>query len=302
MSTLNNRPRIAAIILTKNEERDLPDCLHSLQDLATEIYIIDSGSTDRTIRIAQKFGATILTHAFENYARQFNWALDNISTNADWILRIDADERVHPLLARELLRLIPGLPIEVTGLVVPLRIRFMGRDMRFGDMYPVWLLRLWRGGTARCEDRWMDEYIQINSGRSIRVHGDLIHEIPKSLTEWTAKHNWYATRECADILAADSNEPLKGNPGARRRMKQAVYFRLPLFYRALIYWLYRYVFKLGFLDGKEGLIYHFLHGFWYRFLVDAKLYESVAGQLPGQKESFAATEAKPDSSISQTTN
>jgi len=280
MNAAGSELRIAAIILTKNEERDLPDCLQSLEGVATEVYIVDSGSTDATNQIAERYGATLLSHPFESHAQQFNWALDNVATKADWILRIDADERLHPNLARELHKLIPSLPLDVTGLIFPLRIRFMGREMRFGDMYPVWLLRLWRNGTGRCENRWMDERISLNSGRSLKVHGDLIHDIPKNLTEWISKHNKYATRECEDILSSCESAPLQGVAGDRRRMKQSVYLRLPLFHRAFGYWIYRYVFKLGFLDGKEGLIYHFLHGFWYRFLVDAKLYElSIATNL-----------------------
>jgi len=273
VNAANNGSRITAIVLTKNEERDLPRCLRSLRDIAAEVYVVDSGSTDSTQKVAQKYGATVLNHAFESHARQFNWALDNISTSAEWILRIDADEWLHPHLIRELRRLLPGLSPEVTGIVFPLRIRFLGRDMRFGDMYPVWLLRLWRNGTGRFEDRWMDERITLTSGRALRVSGDLIHNIPRNLTEWTSKHNLYATRECTDILSSNVNIPLNGLTAHRRRMKQSVYLRAPLFYRAFAYWLFRYVFKLGFLDGKEGLIYHFLHGFWYRFLVDAKLYE-----------------------------
>ncbi len=278
MSSRLDRPIIAAIVLTKNEEHDLPDCLRSLQGFASEIYVVDSGSTDQTVQIAKQFGATVLTHSFESHSQQFNWALDNITTDADWILRIDADERLHPNLTHELLRVIPNLPVDVTGLVVPLRIRFLGRDMRFGDTYPVWLQRVWRNGFGRCEERWMDERIVLSSGRTLRVRGDLIHEIPKNLTEWIAKHNWYATRECADILSPEPVVSLEGAAGARRRMKQSVYLRLPPFFRAFAYWLYRYFLKLGFLDGKAGLIYHFLQGFWYRFLVDAKLYEHYKEQ------------------------
>jgi len=106
------------------------------------------------------------------------------------------------------------------------------------------------------------------------VQGDLIHEIPKSLSEWTRKHDWYADRECRDILAHSVNATrLHGQARLKRILKQQVYLRLPLFYRAFFYWFYRYFLRLGFLDGKEGLIYHFLQAFWYRFLVDAKLYE-----------------------------
>lgn len=274
MISAETKPRIAAIILTKNEEQDLPDCLRSLRGVNAEVHVIDSGSTDATEDIAREYGATVLAHPFENHAKQFNWALDHISTEADWILRIDADERLHPKLATELLRHLSQLPTDVTGIEVPRRIRFMNREIRFGDMYPVWLLRLWRRGVGRCEDRWMDEYIELSEGRTVRVHGDLLHDIPKDLTEWTAKHNWYATRECVDIMSISARDAQQAGNGFRRRIKESVYLRLPLFYRAFAYWFYRYFFKLGFLDGKEGLIYHFLHGFWYRFLVDAKLCEA----------------------------
>jgi len=134
--------------------------------------------------------------------------------------------------------------------------------------------RVWRNGAGRCEDRWMDEQIVMTSGRSVKARGDLIHVIPKDLSEWTTKHNWYATRECSDIFSSVLTDSIEGSAGARRKMKQSVYLRLPLFFRAFVYWSYRYVFRLGFLDGRQGLIYHFLQGFWYRFLVDAKLYES----------------------------
>jgi glycosyltransferase involved in cell wall biosynthesis len=211
-----------------------------------------------------------------NYAGQLNWALKNINTSADWIIRIDADERLSEMLRTQLITAVNRLPADVTGLEAPLRIRFLGRNLRFGHTYPIWLLRVWRNGCARCEDRQMDEHMVLTHGETRRLRGDLLHEIPKSLTDWTAKHNWYATRDCADISSSEPAEPPQGAAGTRRRLKQSVYLRLPLFHRAFAFWAYRYIFRLGFLDGKAGLIYHFLQGFWYRFLVDAKLYESQA--------------------------
>jgi hypothetical protein len=119
----------------------------------------------------------------------------------------------------------------------------------------------------------MDEHTVLREGKVQRVQGDLIHDIPKDLTDWTANHNWYASRECQDIASRESAAALDGQAGTKRRLKQNLYLRLPLFYRAFFYWFYRYFLKLGILDGRQGLVYHFLQGFWYRFLVDAKLYE-----------------------------
>ena len=264
---------LAAVILTKNEEADLPACLSSLSGVAAEVYVIDSGSSDRTREIAGQYGARVLNHPFVNHAAQLNWALANINTGADWTIRIDADERLSERLRRELATAVNQLPADVTGIEVPRRIRFLGRELRYGDTYPVWLLRVWRRGEGRCEDTWMDEHIVLRQGNVQRVQGDLIHDIPKDLTEWTAKHNWYASRECQDVASREAAAVLGGQAGTKRWLKQNVYLRLPLFYRAFFYWFYRYVLKLGFLDGRQGLVYHFLQGFWYRFLVDAKLYE-----------------------------
>lgn len=264
---------LAAIILAKDEERDLPACLESLEGLATEIYVIDSGSTDRTAAIAAEYGAQVLSHPFTNHAAQFNWALAKIPSVAEWIVRIDADERIGGGQRAALQVALREAPEDVTGFEIARRIRFLERELRYGDTYPIWLLRVWRRGEGRCEDTWMDEHIVLRRGKVRRVQGDLIHEIPKDLTEWTAKHNWYASRECQDTTSREAAAALEGQAGRKRWLKQNLYLRLPPFYRAFFYWLYRYLLKLGFLDGTQGLIYHFLQGFWYRFLVDAKLYE-----------------------------
>ena len=271
------RPQFAAIVLTWNEERDLPACLESIRGVASEIYVVDSGSTDATRNIAYEAGATVLSHPFTTHAEQFNWALDSIQTNAEWIIRIDADERFTPELANRLPRLASTLPKEVAGIVLSRRILFMGKNIRFGDTYPVWILRVWRNGAGRSTERSMDEYIELLHGRSVRCKGDLLHSIPKNLTDWVTKHNDYASRECVDILGEIANNSVDGNSSAlRKAIKQSFYLRLPPFFRALAYWFYRYFLKLGFLDGRAGLIYHFIQGLWYRFLVDAKLYEQIA--------------------------
>jgi glycosyltransferase involved in cell wall biosynthesis len=275
---MNSNPTqlsLAAIILTKNEERDLPACLSGLRALATDVFVIDSGSSDKTVEIAQSFGANVLHHPFSNYSKQFNWALKNIRTSADWILRIDADERISPELANELRAFLPHAPTSVTAIEVALRIQFLGRTLRWGATYPVWLLRVGRRGMVYCEETWMDEHMVVTSGEVIRVKGDLLHVIPKSLSEWSRKHVWYAERELVDIQTGLGNsQALSGQAALKRFIKDRVYLKLPLFLRAIVYWAYRYFFCLGFLDGREGFVYHFFQGLWYRMLVDANLLEA----------------------------
>jgi glycosyltransferase involved in cell wall biosynthesis len=271
---------LVAIVLTKNEERDLAACLDSLIGVASEVFVVDSGSTGRTVTIAEERGAQVLSHVFHSHAVQFNWALANIPSSCEWILRIDADERLSSELRAELLEHLPSVGEHVAGFMLPLRIRFLGCRLRWGASYPIWLLRLFRRGRGSCEDRLMDEQIVVTGGLVENIHGDLIHEIPKSLMEWTTKHNWYAGRECMDTISGRSDHKratapvLRGPPALRRWHKRNVYGRAPLFLRAFLYWAYRYCFRLGFLDGWAGLIYHFLQSFWYRFLVDAMIYET----------------------------
>lgn len=268
---------LSIIILTRDEEANLPVCLESLATLDAEVFVVDSGSTDRTRDIARQAGCSIFEHPFENYARQFNWALDTLPLSSPWVMRLDADERLTPELALELGSRLPAMPAEVGGLMLKRRMYFWGRFMRHGGLYPLWMLRIWRRGQARCEDRWMDEHMLLLSGSTGRLSYDIIDENHKGLTFWTDKHNRYADREMLDMLAlADGHEQLApaGQAGRKRWAKQNLYAKSPLFLRAFLYWAYRYVLRLGFLDGVPGLVFHLLQGFWYRLLVDAKLFEA----------------------------
>jgi glycosyltransferase involved in cell wall biosynthesis len=271
---------LSVIILTYNEAKNLPTCLVSLQPLNAEIFIVDSGSTDATIDIAKKAGCHIFQHPWENYANQLNWALQNLPITTPWVMRLDADEHLTSELVWELKETLPQVPEEVTGYQVKRRVFFMGRWIRHGGYYPTWLLRVWRTGLGVCEARWMDEHIVLEQGTVINFQHDIIDENHKGLTFWTDKHNRYADREVKDMLSvilADEDDLLTTNQisqaGQRRWIKKNLYVRSPLFIRAFIYFLLRYIVGFGFLDGIEGLIFHFLQGFWYRFLVDAKIYE-----------------------------
>ncbi len=268
-------PALSIIILTHNEEANLGFALASLRGLAAAIYVVDSFSTDGTVQIAEAAGCQVVQHAFVNQAEQLNWALDHLPVRTPWVMRLDADERLTPELVAELSRELPALPAEVVGLLVKRRVYFWGRWIRHGGYYPTWLLRLWRAGQARCEQRWMDEHMVV-TGATQRLAHDIIDENHKGLSFWTDKHNRYADREVRDLLAVAAGQagaqPID-QAGRRRWLKERLYARGPLFWRSFLYWLFRYVIRLGFLDGRPGLVFHFLQAFWYRLLVDAKLYE-----------------------------
>ena len=276
------RPRCAVLILTKNEEKHIARALESIQPFADEVHIVDSYSTDGTLAIAEKMGARFYQNPWINYAAQFQWGLENCDIKADWIMRLDADEYIMPELAREINERLATLEPEITGVILKRRVHFMGKWMRHGGYYPIKLLRIWRAGRGRIEKKWMDEHIILDGGETIEFRHDLVDDNLNTLSWWTEKHNTYATREVIDLLnrkyhffqEATISESVKQEQADRKRwLKDTMYGNVPLFFRAFLYFNFRYWLQLGFLDGRRGLIWHVLQGFWYRFLVDAKYYQ-----------------------------
>lgn len=274
-------PLVDVVILTHQEELNLPHALRSLTGLDCAVFVVDSGSTDQTVQIAQACGARVFMHPFESQARQVNWALDALPLTAPWTLRLDADERLTGDLAQEIGRVLPQAPADLAAYLIKRRVHFWGRWIRFGGYYPTWLLRLWRAGKARSEDVWMDEHMVVTGGSIGRLQHDLIDENRKGLTFWIDKHNRYSDREIMAMQtspAAAARHGFGGAVGRRRFLKRAIYGRSPLFLRAIAYALLRYFVLLGFLDGRAGFVFHFLQGFWYRLVIDAKIYESRIGR------------------------
>jgi len=273
--------KLAAIILTLNDSQHLQRCLTSLEGVVDQVLVADCFSSDDTLRIAKENRARVVQHEWINYATQFNWALTQLDVDTDWVLRIDADEYLTPELATEIRDRLSGLGEEVDGAVCGRRMTFQGRLIRFGGVFPIRVLRLFRYGRGECENRWMDEHIKV-TGTTVDFQGELIDDNLNSLTWWTDKHNRYASREAVDLLnlkydfmPVDSVANLSGGSqaGVKRWIKESVYARLPGGFRAFAYFFYRYVIRLGFLDGRAGTAFHFLQGFWYRYLVDAKVAE-----------------------------
>lgn len=266
---------LSVIILTRDEEKNLPFALDSLAGTGAQIFVVDSGSRDRTCEMARERGCSVVSHPFETHARQLNWVLDNLPLNTDWVMRLDADESLTEALKAELIQKLETLPGEVTGLMVKRRVLFWGRWIRHGGYYPTWLLRIWRRGEARCEDRAMDEHMLVSSGRIEKLENDIIDENRKGLAFWIDKHNRFSDNEVAS-LQSDGTVTVReaGGPTARKRLfKNQLYGRLPRFLRAFLYWSFRYFILLGFLDGAAGFVFHFLQGFWYRLVIDAKIHE-----------------------------
>lgn len=273
--------KLTAVILTLNEARHLPRCLDSLQGVVNSVLVADCFSTDETVAIAEAHGARVLQRPWVNHATQFNWALTQLEPDTDWVLRLDADEYLTPELAAEIRERLPALGSDVGGVVVGRRMTFQGQLIRYGGLFPVRVLRLFRFGRGECENRWMDEHIKV-VGPTVDFRGELIDDNLNSLTWWTEKHNNYASREAVDLLNLefgfmphDSVAALKGRSqaGFKRWVKEQIYARMPGGLRAAFYFFYRYVIQLGFLDGRAGASFHLLQGFWYRYLVDAKVSE-----------------------------
>lgn len=272
---------LSVIILTYNEEKHLTRCLDSLKSLNARIYVVDCFSSDRTVSIAHDSGATVLQHAWTNHAEQFNWALDQLPSDAGWVFRLDADEYLTGSLCDEIGSCLESVPQTIAGFFCTRRIVFQGRKLSYGGLNNLKVLRLFRYGRGFAENRWMDEHIKV-SGDTRQLKGELIDENLNPLTWWIDKHNRYASREAADALnlkygfmPRDSVASLRdgGRVSRKRWVKEYVYPKLPAGIRAFLYFSYRMIILLGFLDGRAGITFHILQGFWYRYLVDAKIHE-----------------------------
>lgn len=274
---------LSVIILTYNEEIHIRRCLENITPIAKDIFIIDSFSTDRTLEITKEYDKVkILQHQWPgNQATQFNWALRYLNIQTQWVLRLDADEYLLPELIAELHEKLPSLPMDVNGIIFNRRHIFMDKWMKRG-IYPVKLLRVFRYGKGMCEQRLMDEHIQLTEGRAVEFEHDFCDHNLNNLSWFCHKHVNYAIREAVDLLdiefdltgAAESDENKHISAQAqKKRMKKHQYAKQPLFWRSFAYFCYRYFLKGACLDGKIGFLWTFLQGWWYRTLVDAKIFE-----------------------------
>lgn len=274
---------IDTLILTYNEHLHIRRSVENAKRISNNVFVVDSFSTDNTAEIAESAGAVVLKNPWHNnYADQLNWGLEHFNFTADWILRLDADEYLTDELIEEIESCLDFVPNTVSGILFNRRTYFMGRWVKHG-IYPVKLLRLFRKGKGKCEQRWMDEHIVLSEGAVVEFKYDFIDENLNNINWWTQKHNNYAIREAIDYLDitynicgySEKDNMQKGKQANKKRITKHYYYKLPLFIRPFLYFLYRYFIRLGFLDGKQGLIWSFLQAYWYRFLVDCQIYEII---------------------------
>lgn len=276
---------LAVVILTYNEEQNLPHCLASIAGWVYETFVVDSGSTDHTVEIAERYAASVVTHPFESHARQWQWALQNLPIRSPWILGLDADQRVTPELRHELQQLLDDEAMVhdgPAGYFVKRRNIFRGQWIKYGGYYPKYLLKLFRR-----HDVWVDEADLVD--HHFRVHGDvamLQHDLEEynrneaDISVWIKKHCRYAALQAQEEMSRVQHnvqigvkQAFYGSPDDRVMWLKLIWGRLPLYVRPILYFFYRYICRLGFLDGKVGFIFHFLQAFWYRLLVDIQVDE-----------------------------
>ena len=273
---VSGRVPVSILVPTLDEELNLPACLASVAGWADEVFVVDSFSHDRTVEIARAAGAHVVQHPFENYSRQKNWALDTLPFRNDWVLILDADERVMPALRDEIAATLPAGPFQ--GYYLNRRFIFLGRWIRHAGWYPSWNLRLFRHRAGRYDDREVHEHVVLGGPAGYLRH-DLLHDDQRGLDAFVARHNRYSTLEAAARWKAETGRAdrarlatsLVGSPVARKRyLRERVWPRVPA--KPLALFVYMYVVRRGLLDGRPGLALCVFHAFQ-EFTVGLKLAE-----------------------------
>lgn len=275
---------VTVIILTFNEESNLPTALDSLRGWAKEVFVVDSYSTDRTVDIALERaadGVRVVQHPFLNYSAQWNWALTHLPLSGKWTMKMDADECVTPEFREETNRIIASASPDLCGLYFRRKQIFLGRELQWGTIAGNYVLHLWRTGTAKFEDRPVQEHALVQ-GRTDRLFSAIEHNNHKSLSDWIRKHERYSSLEALSLIEGNMTGEviprMRGKPDERRMWMRRLYRSFP--FRHVFYFLYRYVIRLGFLDGQPGFTYSFLHSV-YLYWIDLKIKEyRLTGKLP----------------------
>ena len=283
---------LSIFIPTFNEEIHIERAIQSALSLTDNVFVIDSYSTDNTVKIAKSMGAKIYQYKWEadsDWAKKFNWTLEHVPFHTEWVMRHDADEYFTGDLVKKVKEELPNLPSNISGIGINRREYFMRRWMKHGDAYPKSMIRIFKLGKVKFENRMIDEHVDILDGKCIKWNVDLCDDKIISLTKWIANHNMHAVKEAIVLIDNEiglttekDDEDHLAKEAKRKRKKKQLYGKLPLFWRVWLFFVYRYVIKLGFLDGLEGFLYCFLQCLWYRTIADAKIVETyrICGRDP----------------------
>jgi len=258
------RAPIAIVIPTKNEEVNLPFTLASVADWAEQVFVLDSGSTDRTEQIANQYSANFVYHPWEGYARQKNWGLDNLPITTPWVFILDADEVITPQLRDELTRIATANTAPEDGFYINRYLIFLDKRLRHSGYYPSWNIRFFRRGKARYEERKVHEHMIVGGRVGYITKGEMEHHDRRGLEHFIAKHNHYSTLEAEEVFRIQQDLATgtisfgfwRGPVERRRWIKHKIWHRLPA--RWLIRFLSMYILQLGFLDGGAGFHLAFL--------------------------------------------
>ncbi|HEY9123427.1 MAG TPA: glycosyltransferase family 2 protein [Bacteroidales bacterium] len=269
---------LSIIIVTFNEENNIRECVESGLRITKKIFVVDSFSTDKTIEILDSMGIAHTSHPYITYAKKRNWAQENNPYQTEWVLHIDADERINDDMYNWFQTSFFKLKDEYDGFLFSRKPIFMGKFLKHGGVYPTYTPRLFKTQKGHCEDKAYDQHFVVEGKVATIKKVEILNDVTPSINKFIDTHNFFSNYEAREIYSGGAQGEVKpkllGNPLERRRwLKRNIFERAPLFSRAFLYFFYRYFIRLGFLDGKEGFIFHVLQGFWFRFLIDAKVYE-----------------------------
>ncbi len=270
------------VILTFNSVDIIRETLTQSFKLTKDVFVVDSGSSDGTVSILEEFGCEWVNREFENYSDQRNWAIDQVADRFDWQLHLDADEVLDDLAISEIKQAL--MFSDQDCYLLRRKDYFMGQMLRFSGLNP-WHLRLFRSNAARCEDRIYDQHFVTNASVG-KLKGFMHDKNALGLADWIARHNRWSDLEAKEVLMSEGLEGkavlkgrLFGDSRERTRYFKGLYYRLPGSFRVFLYFLYRYILKLGFMDGRRGLYFAFFQALWFRLLVDAKIFEAQSQSI-----------------------
>ena len=268
--------KISAIILTYNEEIHIDRCIKSLKNFVKEIIIIDSNSNDKTIEICKKNHIRIYQNKFINQSHQMNWALKNVNIKSKWIFRIDADEIVEKNFFNKIKGIIES-KIDISGIIIERKIKFFNKIINYGLTSPHKTLRIWKNGSGKYQKINVDEQVTVIGKIAISKAIIIDHNL-KNFSWWLKKHKNYASREAESYFIYKKKYNYKkitfnDTSKIKQNKKFRIYYKLPIFIRPILLFMYSYFVKFGFLSGVRGLIFYFFQTLWYRMLVDIFIFK-----------------------------